>query len=118
MTDPIQRIKEEMDKRGLMRNFAVCVNGNPPPPGMSPADAVAIHKKFAQDSLLAYAARHKDFGEILMDAALDYLMADLLTDDLFTPDPNFTPIPEEAVKIRKAKEAAAMLNILRACRGL
>lgn len=31
MTDPIQRIKEEMDKRGLMRNFAVCVNGNPPP---------------------------------------------------------------------------------------
>ena len=30
MTDPIQRIKEEMDKRGLMRKLAVCVNGNPP----------------------------------------------------------------------------------------
>lgn len=31
MTDPIQRIKEEMNKRGLMRKLAVCVNGNPPP---------------------------------------------------------------------------------------
>lgn len=30
MNDPIQRIKEEMDKRGLLRKFAVCVNGNPP----------------------------------------------------------------------------------------
>ena len=31
MIDPIQRIKEEMDKRGLMRKLAVCVNGTPPP---------------------------------------------------------------------------------------
>lgn len=32
MTDPIQRIKEEMEKRGLMRKLAVCVNGTPPRP--------------------------------------------------------------------------------------
>ena len=98
MTDPIQRIKEEMDKRGLMRKLAVCVNGNPPPADLSQADVVAFYKT--------------------TEAAFDHLMADLLTDDLFTPDPSFTPTLEEAALIRKAKNAAALLNILRPVLGL
>lgn len=118
MTDPIQRIKEEMEKRGLMRKLAVCVNGNPPPPGMSPANVTALHKNSAKIAVLGYAANHKDFGELLMDAAINHLMADLLTDDLFIPDPNFTPTPKEAAMIRKAKETAALLNIVRAIHGL
>lgn len=118
MTDPIQRIKEEMDKRGLMRKLAVCVNGNPPPADLSQADVVAFYKTTAQNALMGYAAQHEDFAEMLAEAAFEHLMADLLTDDLFTPDPSFTPTLEEAALIRKAKNAAALLNILRPVLGL
>ena len=118
MNDPIQRIKEEMDKRGLMRKFAVCVNGNPPPSELSPAEVMAFHKSAAKDALMGYAAHHDDFAELMAEAAFDHLMADLLTDDLFTPDPSFTPTPAEAAMIRKAKNAAALLNLLRPVLGL
>lgn len=38
-----------------------------------------------------YADKHDDFFEVFMDAALDHLMEDILTDDLFAPDAGFTP---------------------------
>ena len=55
---------------------------------------------------------------MMAEAAMNHLLDDLLTDDLFTPDPSFTPTPEEAAKIRKAKNTAALLNLLRPVLGL
>lgn len=118
MNDPIQRIKEEMDKRGLLRKFAVCVNGNPPPADLNPEAVKALHKGLATTALMQYAARHEDFADMMAEAAMNHLLDDLLTDDLFTPDPSFTPTPEEAAKIRKAKNTAALLNLLRPVLGL
>lgn len=57
-----------------------------------------------------YADNHDDFFETLMDAAMDHLMEDVLTDDLFAPDAGFTPTAEETANMDKAKATAELLE--------
>lgn len=83
MTESVKKFKAEMERRGLFRKIRVAVNLIPPPPSISPADLTTLHKSAAKSAILMYADKHDDFFETLMDAALDHLMEDVLTDDLF-----------------------------------
>ena len=117
MTESVKKFKAEMEQRGLFRKITVAVNLIPPPPGVSPADLTAFHQSAAKSALRMYADKHDDFFEIFMDAALDHLMEDVLTDDLFAPDAGFTPTAEETANMDRAKATAELLNGLFSCLG-
>lgn len=110
MTESVKKFKAEMEQRGLFRKITVAVNLIPPLPGISPADLTALHKSAAKSAILMYADKHDDFFEVFMDAALDHLMEDILTDDLFAPDAGFTPTAEETAN--RAKATAELLEVL------
>ena len=113
MTESVKKFKAEMEQRGLFRKITVAVNLiPPPPPGISPADLTALHKSAAKSAILMYADKHDDFSEVFMDAALDHLMEDILTDDLFAPDAGFTPTAEETANMDRAKATAELLEVL------
>lgn len=46
----------------------------------------------------------------MAEAAVNHLMDEILTDDLFAPDAGFTPTAEEQANMDKAKETAEMLD--------
>lgn len=57
-----------------------------------------------------YAVSHDDFYEVMFDAALDHLLDGVLTDDLFSPDKEFTPTKEEVDTMNRAKETAELVH--------
>ena len=61
-------------------------------------------------ALLSYAAKHDDFYDTMVDAALEYLLDGVLTDDLFALDKEFAPTKEEVDTMNRAKETAELVN--------
>lgn len=117
MTESVKKFKAEMEKQGLSRKITAAVNLIPPPPGISLADLTALRKSAVMSAILIYADEHDDFFEVMLGAALDHLMEDVLTDDLFAPDAGFTPTVEETANIDRAKATAKLLNGLFSCLG-
>jgi hypothetical protein len=108
--DALNRFKEEMNRRGLIRKIQVCANLIPPPPDADPESLIQLHRNAAKVAIANYAANHDDFYEVMFDAALDHLLDGVLTDDLFAPDKEFAPTKEEVDTINRAKETAELVN--------
>ena len=108
--DALNRFKEEMNRRGLIRKIQVCANLIPPPPDADPESLIQLHRNAAKMAIANYAANHDDFYELMFDAALDYLLDGVLTDDLFAPDKEFAPTKEEVDTMNRAKETAELVN--------
>ena len=97
--DALNRFKEEMNRRGLIRKIQVCANLIPPPPDADPESLIQLHRNAAKMAIANYAANHDDFYEVMFDAALDHLLDGVLTDDLFAPDKEFAPTKEEVEEL-------------------
>lgn len=108
--DALNRFKEEMNRRGLIRKIQVCANLIPPPPDADPESLIQLHRNAAKMAIANYAANHDDFYEVMFDAALDHLLDGVLTDDLFAPDKEFAPMKEEVDTMNRAKETAELVN--------
>ena len=108
--DALNRFKEEMNRRGLIRKIQVCANLIPPPPDADPESLIQLHRNAAKMAIANYAANHDDFYEVMFDAALDHLLDGVLTDDLFAPDKGFAPTKEEVDTMNRAKETAELVN--------
>lgn len=108
--DALNRFKEEMNRRGLIRKIQVCVNLIPPPPDADPESLIQLHRNAAKMAIANYAANHDDFYEVMFDAALDHLLDGILTDDLFAPDKEFAPTKEEVDTMNRAKETAELVH--------
>lgn len=108
--DALNRFKEEMNRRGLIRKIQVCANLIPPPPDADPESLIQLHRNAAKMAIANYAANHNDFYEVMFDAALDHLLDGVLTDDLFAPDKEFAPTKEEVDTMNRAKETAELVN--------
>lgn len=108
--DALNRFKEEMNRRGLIRKIQVCANLIPPPPDADPESLIQLHRNAAKMAIANYAANHDDFYEVMFDAALDHLLDGVLTDDLFAPDKEFAPTKEEVDTMNRAKETAERVN--------
>ena len=108
--DALNRFKEEMNRRGLIRKIQVCANLIPPPPEADPESLIQLHRNAAKMAIANYAANHDDFYEVMFDAALDHLLDGVLTDDLFAPDKEFAPTKEEVDTMNRAKETAELVN--------
>lgn len=108
--DALNRFKEEMNRRGLIRKIQVCANLIPPPPDADPESLIQLHRNAAKMAIADYAANHDDFYEVMFDAALDHLLDGVLTDDLFAPDKEFAPTKEEVDTMNRAKETAELVN--------
>ena len=106
----LNRFKEEMNRRGLIRKIQVCANLIPPPPDADPESLIQLHRNAAKVAIANYAANHDDFYEVMFDAALDHLLDGVLTDDLFAPDKEFAPTKEEVDAMNRAKETAELVN--------
>mgnify|MGYP007002422183 CR=1 FL=1 len=110
--DALNRFKEEMNRRGLIRKIQVCANLIPPPPDADPESLIQLHRNAAKMAIANYAANHDDFYEVMFDAALDHLLDGVLTDDLFAPDKEFAPTKEEVDTMNRAKETAELVHDL------
>lgn len=108
--DALNRFKEEMNRRGLIRKIQVCANLIPPPPDADPESLIQLHRNAAKMAIANYAANHDDFYEVMFDAALDHLLDGVLIDDLFAPDKEFAPTKEEVDTMNRAKETAELVN--------
>lgn len=108
--DALNRFKEEMNRRGLIRKIQVCANLIPPPPDADPESLIQLRRNAAKMAIANYAANHDDFYEVMFDAALDHLLDGVLTDDLFAPDKEFAPTKEEVDTMNRAKETAELVN--------
>lgn len=108
--DALNRFKEEMNRRGLIRKIQVCANLIPPPPDADPESLIQLNRNAAKMAIANYAANHDDFYEVMFDAALDHLLDGVLTDDLFAPDKEFAPTKEEVDTMNRAKETAELVN--------
>ena len=108
--DALNRFKEEMNRRGLLRKIQVCANLIPPPPDADPESLIQLHRNAAKMAIANYAANHDDFYEVMFNAALDHLLDGVLTDDLFAPDKEFAPTKEEVDTMNRAKETAELVN--------
>lgn len=108
--DALNRFKEEMNRRGLIRKIQVCANLIPPPPDADPESLIQLHRNAAKMAIANYAANHDDFYEVMFDAALDHLLDGVLTDDLFAPDKEFAPTKEKVDTMNRAKETAELVN--------
>lgn len=108
--DALNRFKEEMNRRGLIRKIQVCANLIPPPPDADPESLIQLHRNAAKMAIANYAANHDDFYEVMFDAALDHLLDGVLTDDLFAPDKEFAPTKEEVDTMNRVKETAELVN--------
>ena len=108
--DALNRFKEEMNRRGLIRKIQVCANLIPPPPDADPESLIQLHRNAAKVAIANYAANHDDFYEVMFDAALDHLLDGVLTDDLFAPNKEFAPTKEEVDTMNRAKETAELVN--------
>lgn len=108
--DALNRFKEEMNRRGLIRKIQVCANLIPPPPDADPESLIQLHRNAAKMAIANYAANHDDFYEVMFDAALNHLLDGVLTDDLFAPDKEFAPTKEEVDTMNRAKETAELVN--------
>ena len=108
--DALNRFKEEMNRRGLIRKIQVCANLIPPPPDADPESLIQLHRNAAKIAIANYAANHDDFYEVMFDAALDHLLDGVLTDDLFAPDKEFAPTKEEVDTMNRAKETAELVH--------
>ena len=108
--DALNRFKEEMNRRGLIRKIQVCANLIPPPPDADPESLIQLHRNAAKVAIANYAANHDDFYEVMFDAALDHLLDGVLTDDLFAPDKEFTPTKEEVDTMNRAKGTVELVN--------
>lgn len=108
--DALNRFKEEMNRRGLIRKIQVCANLIPPPPDADPESLIQLHRNAAKMAIANYAANHDDFYEVMFDAALDHLLDGVLTDNLFAPDKEFAPTKEEVDTMNRAKETAELVN--------
>lgn len=108
--DALNRFKEEMNRRGLIRKIQVCANLIPPPPDADPESLIQLHRNAAKMAIANYAVNHDDFYEVMFDAALDHLLDGVLTDDLFAPDKEFAPTKEEVDTMNRAKETAELVN--------
>lgn len=108
--DALNRFKEEMNRRGLIRKIQMCANLIPPPPDADPESLIQLHRNAAKMAIANYAANHDDFYEVMFDAALDHLLDGVLTDDLFAPDKEFAPTKEEVDTMNRAKETAELVN--------
>lgn len=108
--DALNRFKEEMNRRGLIRKIQVCANLIPPPPDADPESLIQLHRNAAKMAIANYAANHDNFYEVMFDAALDHLLDGVLTDDLFAPDKEFAPTKEEVDTMNRAKETAELVN--------
>lgn len=108
--DALNRFKEEMNRRGLIRKIQVCANLIPPPPDADPESLIQLHRNAAKMAIANYAANHDDFYEVMLNAALDHLLDGVLTDDLFAPDKEFAPTKEEVDTMNRAKETAGLVN--------
>ena len=108
--DALNRFKEEMNRRGLIRKIQVCANLIPPPPDADPESLIQLHRNAAKVAIANYAANHDDFYEVMFDAALDHLLDGVLTDDLFAPDKEFAPTKEEVDAMNRAKETAEVVK--------
>lgn len=108
--DALNRFKEEMNRRGLIRKIQVYANLIPPPPDTDPESLIQLHRNAAKMAIANYAANHDDFYEVMFDAALDHLLDGVLTDDLFAPDKEFAPTKEEVDTMNRAKETAELVN--------
>lgn len=108
--DALNRFKEEMNRRGLIRKIQVCANLIPPPPDTDPESLIQLHRNAAKMAIANYAANHDDFYEVMFDAALDHLLDGVLTDDLFAPDKEFAPTKEEVDTMNRAKGTAELVN--------
>lgn len=108
--DALNRFKEEMNRRGLIRKIQVCANLIPPPPDADPESLIQLHRNAAKMAIANYAANHDDFYEVMFDAALDHLLDGVLTDDLFAPDKEFAPTKEEVDTMNRAKETVELVN--------
>lgn len=108
--DALNRFKEEMNRRGLIRKIQVCANLIPPPPDADPESLIQLHRNAAKMAIANYAANHDDFYEVIFNAALDHLLDGVLTDDLFAPDKEFAPTKEEVDTMNRAKETAELVN--------
>lgn len=106
----LNRFKEEMNRRGLIRKIQVCANLIPPPPDADPESLIQLHRNAAKVAIANYAANHDDFYEVMFDAALDHLLDGVLTDDLFAPDKEFAPTKEEVDTMNRAKGTAELVN--------
>ena len=108
--DALNRFKEEMNRRGLIRKIQVCANLIPPPPDADPESLIQLHRNAAKVAIANYAANHDDFYEVMFDAALDHLLDGVLTDDLFAPDKEFAPTKKEVDTMNRAKGTAELVN--------
>lgn len=109
--DALNHFKEEMNKRGLFRKIQVCANLIPPPPPGADGEAlIELHRSAAKIAIRNYAEHHEDFCDVMADAALDHLLDEVLTDDLFAPDKEFAPTKEEVDAMNRAKETAELVN--------
>ena len=108
--DALNRFKEEMNRRGLIRKIQVCANLIPPPPDADPESLIQLHRNAAKMAIANYAANHDDFYQVMFDAALDHLLDGVLTDDLFSPDKEFVPTKEEVDTMNRAKETAELVH--------
>lgn len=108
--DALNRFKEEMNRRGLIRKIQVCANLIPPPPDADPESLIQLHRNAAKMVIANYAANHDDFYKVMLDAALDHLLDGVLTDDLFAPDKEFAPTKEEVDTMNRAKETAELVH--------
>lgn len=108
--DALNRFKEEMNRRGLIRKIQVCTNLIPPPLDADPESLIQLHRNAAKMAIANYAANHDDFYEVMFDAALDHLLDGVLTDDLFAPDKEFALTKEEVDTMNRAKETAELVN--------
>lgn len=108
--DALNRFKEEMNRRGLIRKIQVCANLIPPPPDADPESLIQLHRNAAKMAIANYAANHDDFYQVMFDAALDHLLDGVLIDDLFAPDKEFAPTKEEVDTMNRAKETAELVN--------
>ena len=108
--DALNRFKEEMNRRGLIRKIQVCANLIPPPPDADPESLIQLHRNAAKMAIANYATNHDDFYEVMFDAALDHLLDGVLTDDLFAPDKEFAPTKEEVDTMNRAKETAELVH--------
>lgn len=108
--DALNRFKEEMNRRGLIRKIQVCANLIPPPPDADSESLIQLHRNAAKVAIANYAANHDDFYEVMFDAALNHLLDGVLTDDLFAPDKEFAPTKEEVDTMNRAKGTAELVN--------
>ena len=109
--DALNRFKEEMNRRGLIRKIQVCANLISHQPDADQESLIQLHRNAAKMAIANYAANHDDFYEVMFDAALDHLLDGVLTDDLFAPDKEFAPTKEEVDTMNRAKETAEHNNI-------